>query len=730
MSKGKYGGRIVLDWTSWLRLLVSPSSYLFVLALLATALAKTISLLALHPPVEWWVLPASMLLDVTVFMGAAGAFAWLEAYIRFVGWLTVPVAAAAALVAALNAIYLALAGEQLSWSIFEIIARQWAEAETVLRSMLQPILVAFLVLVLALLSGVSIGLRKLLRLYAGPWNRCRHGQMRACCAWLFAVPAAILSYALPAPSLVDSHILGKNAFVIIVQTATNRFEKGSFVGYQHKRLVSDAFIDAFASGERPNVLFYFLESTRYDHTSLAPAGIRQAETPVLARLAARGVVGHQVRTVLPHTTKAIFSILCARLPTMQRGVIEVSHDPALQCLPSILRRAGYRTAFFQSAVGSFEQRPRLVEKFGYEHFEAAEDLQGVGGGEVLGYLASEDETLAPALTRWLDASDRSQPFFATLLTSAVHHPYRLPRKLHSRLARDGQPIETPAQRYARLVEETDRVLGLLLEMLRERQLLDNTLILVVGDHGEGFGDHGVLQHDNNYFEEGLRVPLVLAGPGIEPGRIDHNVSLIDITPTLLAHWNMALVPELRGGLLGRNFLDPGFDTRGVPRFFGCCSFMRCRGFVVDGRKLVYLPWNDKTWVFDLAADPDEDEPVGDGDDLREHVGRLHTLIDGHRTSEWSMVYKEVRYGDWLCPEGSPLCLHPRAADARYRLDEGDKTKGKPVEEQRTLDEDARKPAHDGLSPVGAKDCGHLGSSWKENPDSTSTVIECKTSGLL
>ncbi len=725
-----FGVRTAIDWTSWIRLLVAPSSYLFMLALLATTIAKTTRLLALHPPVEWWVLPTSMLIDVVVFMGAAGAFAWLEASMRFANWLTVPVAAGVALLAALNAIYLALAGEQLSWSIFEIIVRQWAEAETVLRGMIQPILVLFLVLVLAVLSGVSIGLRKLLRRYAGPWDRRSHGRARACCAWLCAVLATVLSYALPTPSLVDAHILGKNVLVTIARTATSRFGKGSFAGYAHKRLVSDTAIETFALGERPNVLFYLLESTRYDHTSLARAEIRQAETPVLAQLAARGVAGHQVRTVLPHTTKALFSILCARLPTMQRGVIEVSHDPALQCLPSILRSAGYRTAFFQSAVGSFEQRPRLVEKFGYEHFEAWEDFQGFpGGGETLGYLASEDETLAPALARWLDAGDRSQPFFATLLTSAIHHPYQLPRKLRSRLARDGKPIETPAQRYARLVEETDRVLGLLLEVLREREVLDNTLILVVGDHGEGFGNHGVLQHDNNYFEEGLRVPLVLAGPDITSGRIDHNVSLIDITPTLLAHWDMEIVPELRGRLLGRNFLDPGFDTRGIPRFFGCCSFMRCRGFVIDQRKLVYLPWNDETWVFDLAVDPDEGEPVGGGDDLREHVGQLHTLIDGHRTSEWPMVYKEVTYGDWLCPEGSALCLHPRAADARYRLDEGGKAKGKPEEGKRTLDEDARKPSNDELPPVEARDCGHLGFSWKESPDSTSTVIECKTSGL-
>ena len=268
---------------------------------------------------------------------------------------------------------------------------------------------------------------------------------------------------------------------------------------------------------------------------------------------------------------------------------------------------------------------------------------------------------------------------------------------------------------------------LVLDVLRERKLLDNTLILGVGDHGEGFGDHGVLQYDNNYFEEGLRVPLVLAGPGIALGRIGHNFSLIDITPTLLAHWNMEIVPELHGRLLGRNFLDPEFDSREQPRFFACFSAMRCRGFVVDQRKLVYLPWNDKTWVFDLAADSDEHESVGVGDDLREHIGWLHALIDGHRTFEWPMVYKEASYGDWLCPEESPPCLHPRAADTKYQIKRKGMARGK-TEGKRDRDEDSQQPVHDASS--GEQECGHLGFSWQENPDSSSPMIKCKTPGLL
>ena len=138
--------------------------------------------------------------------------------------------------------------------------------------------------------------------------------------------------------------------------------------------------------------------------------------------------------------------------------------------------------------------------------------------------------------------------------------------------------------------------------------------------------------------------------------------------------------------------------------------MRCRGFVLDRHKLVYMPEHDETWVFDLDADPDEREPIVPGANLLQHVGRLHNLIDSHRTSEWRMVYAEVSYGDWLCPEGVEQCRHPQATDVRYR-------RNKAEEGKRAFDS------------VGAEACGHLGFSWQESPDSTATVVKCKTNGL-
>ncbi len=658
--------QLVTDWTSWCRLCVAPSSYLLVVALVATLYAKSVGALDLRGEPAWKIVPVVGLLDVAVFMGAAGLFAWLEARSRFASWLTIPLAATLAVFGCINAAYLVLAGEQGSWSALEGLVKQAADIEMVLSSMVDARVAGYLVLGVAVAVALPFGVRRILRRHAGPWDARGHAQIRARCAWLIAAPAVLATYTLPGPNSVDARSLTKNAIWTIARTTTNTFEKGRFSGYPNKRLVSADTIEAFAGREPVNVLFFFLESTRYDHTSLVATGEGLAETPHLAALAGRGVVAHDARAVLPHTTKSMFTMLCGRLPTMQRGIVEVSDDPRFQCLPRILRDAGYRTMFVQSAFGTFEQRARLVRKFGYEDFEAWEDMRG----QVLGYLASEDVSMVDALGSWLDHTDAQKPFFATLLSSATHHPYRLSRELRSRLVksdRSDKPRKTSAQRYARLVEEEDRVLGLVIEELRRRDLLDNTLILAVGDHGEGFGEHGVRQHDNNYFEEGLRVPFVLAGPGIEPGVVPGNVSLIDVVPTLLARWGMDLEPLWRDKLLGRDILDPKFDTSGQPRFFSCYSPMRCRGFVMDRKKLVYVPETDEMWAFDLATDPGENNPLVPDDALMERVPRLHQLVEDHRIKGWKMKYARVAYGDWLCRKSRNRCKHPGAHKAGHRV---------------------------------------------------------------
>ncbi len=610
---------------------------------------------------------SSARLDVVVFMGLAAALSWLERRSWTMKLFTIPVAGLVALFAAANAAYMFVAGEQSSYEAIADLVKRHKEALMVLEeSVSDPWRGAVAGLLAIAVIVAPIGLRRLtdrLSIARAPAGRAR---ARAHGALALAVVAAVAHLILPQPRSIEARMLGQNALAVTLRTGLSHFNGGGFQGWDPAPLATEESVKRLAAkpaSERPNVLMVVLESTRWDYTSLA-GDASMADTPNLARLAARGFVASQARSVLPHTTKSMFSFHCGQFPTMQKGVIEVSADTPVACLPAMLREAGYQTGFFQSAFGTFEQRPRLVDKFGYDHFEAWEDIHG----HRLGYLASADASMVPPLLKWIDGikddvGDRP-PFMATILTSATHHPYRLPPPLHQRMYPSGPSRKRPEQHYAMLVNEADRVLGEVLDGLRERNLAENTLVVVLGDHGEGFGDHGIRQHDNNFFEEGLHVPLVIAGPGVPRRRLEANASLVDVPPTLLAL--LGLESPEDHALEGFDMLDPAFPTD-QPRWFGCFADTRCRGFVLGHQKVVWVPQDDLGWYFDLAEDPDERDPrpLTAAQEMR--LPDLDRVIDARRVREKKNVYRALStYPGWQCAVGSKRCTHPGAFKRRNR----------------------------------------------------------------
>lgn len=595
--------------------------------------------------------------------GAVGCLlAWLRARWPKSVFLVVPAALLTFVLAGLNGTYLRVAGEQGSWyDILDAIRRR-RDLRDVLEDMSAP--EAWISAGIGVAVGVALaaGLRYLVlhKVRRSPASREQRAWARAH-AWAAVVALGTVISLFPKPSTVQARGLSKNILLLVAKTASaGRFE-AKFDGWDPTPWYSRQQLQAWAAAERrPNVLLVILESTRFDHTSLAGDDAK-AETPTLARFAKAGFSAPNMRAVLPHTTKSMFSMLCGRYPTMQKGTIETTVGGQTYCLPRALREAGYATFFAQSAFGTFEQRPRLVMNFGYAAFRAFETLRG----QKLGYLASEDASLHKALTEWLDGVPAEQPWFATLLTSATHHSYKLPSSVFKTARTQGRHMDSDAERYARLVEAEDRLLRQIHRTLGRTGRLRNTIIIVVGDHGEGFGDQGVKQHDNNYFEEGLRVPFVMLGPGIEKGsRNEADANLLDLSPTLLSALGLeAPAVDLEGHDLRAE--DYPADEA---KFFGCYDPSRCRGFVLSGKKFVKVPRDDESFWFDLEADPQERNPqIADGLWPKERE-RLDTVIGAHRAVRWAWEWGVVEgFGEWRCKENEG-CRHPDAWKRRHRYD--------------------------------------------------------------
>ena len=181
------------------------------------------------------------------------------------------------------------------------------------------------------------------------------------------------------------------------------------------------------------------------------------DTPTLRSLAgrARNVVG--ARAAVPHTSKALWTMLCGRWPALRPNAAEATSRIDAPCPPRLLDRAGYRTAFFQSAFGTFEERPRRCRTL-----VSGVRRMGRHRRPTLGYLASDDESLMKPLEQFISAAP-DQPFAVVLLTSATHHFYQLSDASDDRAAAANRSRGTRQERMSVWLETarctTDRTAG-------------------------------------------------------------------------------------------------------------------------------------------------------------------------------------------------------------------------------------------------------------------------------
>ncbi len=349
-----------------------------------------------------------------------------------------------------------------------------------------------------------------------------------------------------------------------------------------------------------NVVIVVLEGVQYDCTSLAgqwdgiapqPGTHVGGLTPYLTTLAAQGACFTNARAVVTHTTKALFALLTGRVPSAAQDIAEtVPAGRPYASLATILKEGlGFRTAFFQSAKGTFESRPGLVHNLGFDTFWSREDLDDPN--HFVGYLGSDEFALLKPVTDWIKSDDK--PFLAVVLCSVTHDPYYVPQWFD-------QTANELVDRYQQTISYTDRFLGALDVELTNLGLSNDTIFCVVGDHGEAFGEHRMMGHERIAFEEVLRIAWCLRAPFmVEPGtRIADPVSSMDLTPTLLGLLGFDIDAMAFDGV---NVLEPLRQDRKV-HFSGWMQ-QGPSGFIQGANKFVYDPEHGMAMVYNLDADP-------------------------------------------------------------------------------------------------------------------------------
>jgi arylsulfatase A-like enzyme/Flp pilus assembly protein TadD len=345
-----------------------------------------------------------------------------------------------------------------------------------------------------------------------------------------------------------------------------------------------------ASGH--NVLLVTLDTTRADH--LGCYGDAQARTPNIDALAAEGVRFARVYAPAPLTLPSHTSILTGLYPATH-GVRNNGHvlDPRWRTLADILKARGFSTAAF---VSSFSVDSRFGLGRGFDVYDDTFDVQAPLKGANAERRA---EATFARFSRWLDKAGPG-PFFAWVHYYDPHLPYDPPSPYREELA--GRP-------YDGEIAYMDHYVGAVIDALRAKGVLDRTLIVVAGDHGEGLGDKAETGHGIFLYDETLRVPLILRDPQAlpRPGVVPSEVRLIDVAPTVLDLLGLkteaaglegqSLVPWIRNKAV--RDLDSLIESFYPRENFGWSELV---GIVSGPWKYIQAP---RPELYDLAADPGE-----------------------------------------------------------------------------------------------------------------------------
>lgn len=322
------------------------------------------------------------------------------------------------------------------------------------------------------------------------------------------------------------------------------------------------------SGQSPNIVLVSIDTLRADR--LGAYGYDRGVTPNLDKLAENGVVFERAVTTAGTTWPAHASMLTGLYPRyhgVRRNGMEL--DENIPAIAELLRESDYSTASFVS-YKAMHFRGRLDRGF-----QTASDTDFLQDGE--DPIRAGDETTAMALS-WLDdQSDSQSPAFMWLHLFEPHSPYDLTeysRKWMEKTGYDGflaggasgealrgqrqkilaspEHVEAMNALYDGEIELADALVGQLLDKLEANGRLDNTVLIVTSDHGQGLGEDGNMGHGPTLREDVLHVPLIIRDFRSSQGgrRVATTVSLIDLAPTMA---NAALGLDLPG-VQGRSLM--------------------------------------------------------------------------------------------------------------------------------------------------------------------------------
>ncbi|MBW4239707.1 sulfatase [Enterobacter roggenkampii] len=423
---------------------------------------------------------------------------------------------------------------------------------------------------------------------------------------------------------------------------------------------------AYADQEKPNIVYIIVDDQRYDAMGFVNS---DAVTPNMDAMAKEGTYFKNafVTTSLCGPSRA--SVLTG-MYAHNHGMVDNNKNDnvySLNFFPQRLKQAGYQTGFFgkwhfggvekeaRPGFAGFDKWVGFIGSNSQGNYYPINEFGGASELNVDGKVVKQKGYITDELTDyaldWLDHRDKSKPFMLYLGHKGVHADF-LPAPRHIGKLKGkafkkpdswvdnaenyaGKPrwvkdqrnswhgIDFPymenlnynewLQSYYETLMSVDESIGSVRQYLKDHNLDKNTIIMVMGDNGFMFGEHGLIDKRNAY-EESIRVPLIASGPGFDAGRVVNDVvANIDIAPTILEAAGLPKPKEYDGS----SFLSLGTGKKPaevrskafVYEYFWEYNFPYTpTTFAIRGERYKYINYYgvwDTEELYDLKEDPKE-----------------------------------------------------------------------------------------------------------------------------
>jgi arylsulfatase A-like enzyme len=433
---------------------------------------------------------------------------------------------------------------------------------------------------------------------------------------------------------------------------------------------------------RVNVLVYLIDTMRADHTSLH--GYARDTTPFLKKLGAEGLVFEDCQVQATWTKPSVASMLTS-LYSYTHGMVD-DYDtipPGAATLAGQMRAAGYVTAAvmanpFTGRISGLQRGFDFLDEWNViQRYRTDKEDRGTDSAAV-------NKIVFP----WLE-QHKDEPFFLYAHTTDPHAPYRPPAGFEEKWA---NPAETPAfdrafksmtgvgqygggavvsragakkagvdpetyhrqsvERYDGEIAFNDANLEKLIGKLRELGVLDNTLVIVVSDHGEEFWEHGWTAHGHSLYQELAHGVFVMWGPKLigRPRRVAEPVQLVDVMPTVLDLVGAPMPEMVQGQSLAPLVRGQAFHRRG-PVVSSRFASPHAQGYVPENGtgtfammdanwKLLFRDKAKKTGMKEVELYDHRHDPTESRDVAAEHPQQVELIR--RELTRWTEAQNRIR----------------------------------------------------------------------------------------